>query len=29
MTLAAIARDDSFEIFTHPERIEVAAHALV
>ena len=29
LTLAAIARDDSFEIFTHPERIEVTAHALV
>jgi FdhD protein len=29
MTLAAIARDDSFEIFTHPERIKVATHALV
>jgi FdhD protein len=29
LTLAAIARDDSFEVFTHPERIEVSAHALV
>ncbi|MBV8800545.1 MAG: formate dehydrogenase accessory sulfurtransferase FdhD [Alphaproteobacteria bacterium] len=28
-TLAAIARDDSFEVFTHSERIEVSAHALV
>jgi FdhD protein len=23
LTLAAIARDDSFEVFTHPERIAV------
>jgi FdhD protein len=29
LTLAAIARGDSFEVFTHPERIEVSAHALV
>lgn len=29
MTLAAIARDDSFEVFTHSARIKVAAHALV
>jgi FdhD protein len=29
ITLAAIARDDTFEVFTHPERIEVTAHALV
>lgn len=29
LTLAAIARDDSFEVFTHPQRIEVTAHALV
>lgn len=29
LTLAAVARDDSFEVFTHPERIEVSAHALV
>jgi FdhD protein len=28
LTLAAIARDDSFEIFTHPERIAVSAHAI-
>ncbi len=26
ITLVAIARDDSFEVFTHPERIGVAAH---
>lgn len=26
ITLAAIARDDSFEIFTHPHRIRVASH---
>ncbi len=26
ITLAGIARDDSFEVFTHPERIKVAAH---
>jgi FdhD protein len=26
LTLAAIARDDSFEVFTHPERIAIAAH---
>ena len=26
LTLAAVARDDSFEVFTHPERIRVAAH---
>jgi FdhD protein len=26
LTLAAIARDDSFEIFTHPERIAAPAH---
>ncbi|MEI9989211.1 MAG: formate dehydrogenase accessory sulfurtransferase FdhD [Rhizomicrobium sp.] len=26
ITLAAIARDDSFEIFTHPQRIRTAAH---
>jgi FdhD protein len=26
MTLAAIARDDSFEVFTHPERIGLPAH---
>jgi FdhD protein len=26
LTLAAIARDDSFEVFTHPERIRVSAH---
>ncbi len=26
ITLAAIARDDSFEVFTHPERIHMAAH---
>jgi len=26
ITLAAIARDDSFEVFTHPERIRVASH---
>jgi FdhD protein len=26
LTLAAIARDDSFEVFTHSERIAVAAH---
>ena len=26
ITLAAIARDDSFEVFTHPERIRMAAH---
>jgi FdhD protein len=29
LTLAAIARDDSFEVFAHPERILVSAHALV
>lgn len=29
LTLAAIAREDSFEIFTHPERIEISADALV
>jgi FdhD protein len=28
LTLAAIARDDSFEVFTHPERIAVSAHAV-
>lgn len=28
LTLAAIARDDSFEVFTHPERIAVNTHAL-
>jgi FdhD protein len=28
LTLAAIARDDSFEVFTHPERIAVSAHAI-
>ena len=26
ITLAAVARDDSFEIFTHPHRIRIAAH---
>jgi len=26
ITLAAIARDDGFEVFTHPERIRVASH---
>ena len=26
ITLAAIARDDSFEVFTHPHRIRVASH---
>ena len=26
LTLVAVARDDSFEIFTHPERITAAAH---
>jgi FdhD protein len=26
LTLIAVARDDSFEIFTHPERIAAAAH---
>jgi FdhD protein len=26
LTLGAIARDDSFEVFTHPERIAVPAH---
>jgi FdhD protein len=28
ITLAAIARDDSFEVFTHSERIAVSAHAV-
>ena len=28
LTLAAIARDDSFEVFSHPERIAVSAHAV-
>jgi FdhD protein len=28
LTLAAIARDDSFEVFTHPERIAVSAHVI-
>jgi FdhD protein len=28
ITLAAVARDDSFEVFTHPERIAVSAHAV-
>ena len=27
ITLAAIARDDGFEVFTHPERITAAAKA--
>ena len=26
LTLAAVAREDSFEVFTHPERIRVSAH---
>jgi FdhD protein len=26
LTLIAVARDDSFEIFTHPERVATAAH---
>jgi FdhD protein len=26
LTLVAVARDDSFEVFTHPERIAAAAH---
>ena len=26
LTLAAVARDDSFEVFTHPERIRFASH---
>jgi FdhD protein len=28
LTLAAIARDDSFEVFTHSERIAASAHAV-